>query len=153
MYFIIVVLFLLVCPAASVVIQAAQGHHSFGDPVLIARWWTFWAVGIRLFIAGIRQVIQPRFTAEEIFRIREPNVFPLVREIGFANLSMGAIGICSLVRISWVIPAAVAGGLYYGFAALGHIIQKNKNAKEYTAMVSDVFACLMLLVFTVRISV
>jgi hypothetical protein len=152
MYFIIVVLFLLVCPAASVVIQAAQGHHSFDDPVLIARWWTFWAVGIRLFIAGIRQVIQPRFTAEEIFRIREPNVFPLVREIGFANLSMGAIGICSLVRIGWVIPAAVAGGLYYGFAALGHITQKNKNVKEYTAMVSDVFACLMLLTFTVRIS-
>ena len=75
MYVIIVVLSLLVCPAASVVIQAAQGHHSFDDPVLIARWWTFWAVGIRLFIAGIRQVIQPRFTTEEIFRIRETKCF------------------------------------------------------------------------------
>jgi hypothetical protein len=118
--------------------------------VLIGRWWTFWAVGVRLFTAGIRQVIQPRFTAEQIFGIRDTAVLPIVREIGFANLSTGILGICSIFRSDWVIPAAVVGGLYYGFAGLGHVSQKNKNAKEYTAMTSDVFASLILAVFVLR---
>lgn len=152
MYFIVVGLFLFVCPAASVVIEASRAHHSVIDPVLIVRWWTFWAAGVRLFVAGIRQVIQPRFTSEAIFRIRGASVLPLVREIGFANLSMGAIGIWSVFQMSWVVPAAIAGGLYYGLAALGHIPQKDKNAKEYTAMISDAFACLILLVFAIIIS-
>jgi hypothetical protein len=152
MYFITVALFLFVCPSASVAVEALGSHHSLTDPVLIARWWTFWAVGVRLFVAGIRQVLQPRFTAEEIFGVREATALPLVREIGFGNLSMGTLGICSVFHMAWVIPAAVVGGLYYGLAALGHIPQKNKNAKEYTAMVSDVFACVILIVFAIRSS-
>ena len=150
LYFITVFLFVFVCPAASVGIGALRGHDSITDPFLIARWWTFWAAGVRLFLAGIRQVVQPRFTAEQIFELHDPSVLPLIREIGFGNLSMGAIAICSQFHLSWVTPAAIAGGLYYGLAALGHIPQKNKNAKEYTAMVSDIFACLMLLVFAIR---
>ena len=40
----------------------------------------------------------------------------------------------------WVISAAIVGGLHYGPAGLGHLPHKNKNAKEYIAMVSDWFA-------------
>ena len=43
----------------------------------------------------------------------------------------------SLFRIGWIVPAASLGGLYYGFAGAGPIPHKNKNAKEYTATVSD----------------
>ncbi|WP_371720521.1 DUF6790 family protein [Acidobacterium sp. S8] len=100
-------------------------------------------------IAGIRQVIQPRFTAEEIFGIRDRASFPIVREVGFANLSIGLLGICSLFHLGWVVPAAIAGGLYYGFAALGHIPQKSKNPKEYTAMISDGFVFLVLSTFLI----
>ncbi len=147
MYFIIVVLFLLACPLASAVIEALRFHETLADLTLIGRWWTFWAVGVRLFTAGIWQVVQPRFTAEEIFGIRDMSVLPIVREIGFANLSVGTLGICSIFRTGWVIPAAVVGGLYYGFAGLSHLPQKNKNAKEYTAMISDGFAAFILAVF------
>jgi hypothetical protein len=146
MYFVVVLLFLFVLPSASVAMAALHSHHSLLDPVLIARWWTFWAVGVRLFIAGLRQVVQPRFTAEEIFEIRDAGVLPIVRELGFANLSMGFIALCSLVRLDWTIPAAIVGGLYYGLAGLGHIGQRNKNTKESTAMISDIFACLVLLI-------
>jgi hypothetical protein len=71
----------------------------------------FWAGGVRLLIAGIRQVVQPRFTAEEIFRIHDRASFPIVREVGFANLSTGLLGICSLFRVGWVVPAAIVAGL------------------------------------------
>jgi hypothetical protein len=105
---------------------------------------------VRLFIAGARQVAQPRFTAQDIFRIHDPASFPIVREVGFANLSFGVLGLCSLFRPGWVIPAAIAGGLYYGLAALGHVPSKNKNAKEYTAMLTDAFVFLVLAVFVVK---
>ena len=146
MYFAIVVLLLFILPAASVAIEALRSSHSFLDPVLVLRWWTFWAVGVRLFVAGIRQVVQPRFTAEEIFEIRDASVLPIIREIGFANLSMGFIALCSLVRPDWTIPAAIVGGLYYGLAGLGHVTRRKRNAKESTAMISDLFACLVLLI-------
>ena len=150
MYFASVVLFLLVCPVASVAIEAGRLHESFASVALIGRWWTFWAVGVRLFVAGIRQVVQPRFTAEEIFGIRDANALPIVREIGFANLSMGTLGILSVVRSEWVIAAALVGGLYYGLAGFVHLPRKEKNAKEYTAMVSDWLVACVLGWFVVR---
>jgi hypothetical protein len=150
MYFAIVILFLLVCPLASVVIEAGRLHEGLTGLALIGRWWTFWAVGVRLLVAGVRQVVQPRFTAEEIFGIHDAGALPIVREIGFANLAIGTLGIVSVVRSDWVIPAAMVGGLYYALAGLGHLPHKDKNAKEYTAMVSDWFAATVLGWFVVR---
>jgi hypothetical protein len=146
MYFATVILFLLVCPAVSVGIEAMRSHQAATSVALVARWWVFWAVGIRLFVAGVRQVIQPRFTAEEIFGVREVGAQPMVREIGFANLSMGLLATCSVFHRDWVVPAAIVGGLYYGLAGLGHVGRASRNAKEQMAMISDAFAAVVLLV-------
>jgi hypothetical protein len=150
MYFVVVLLLLLILPAVSVLLESAHSHHTLGLLFLIGRWFVFWSVGIRLFIAGIRQVVQPEFTAEEIFNIHDPASFPIVREVGFANLAMGFLGICTLFRAGWIVPTAIAGGLYYGLAGVGHIFQKNKNAKELIAMISDEFIFVILLVFVLE---
>src|SRR5580704_16457999 len=126
MYFLLVIFVLLVFPAASIVAEAALSQHALPLITLTGKWLVFWAVGIRLFIAGARQVAQPQFTAEEIFRIHDPASFAIVREVGFANLSMGLLGICSIYRLGWTIPAALAGGLFYGLAGLGHVFQESK---------------------------
>ncbi len=130
MYLASILLLLLVLPAASVAVELTEAHPAAAIVFLIGKWFTFWAVGIRLFIAGARQVAQPSFTAEGIFGIRDSSALPLVREIGFANLSVG--------------------GLYYGLAGFGHVFSKQKNAKEYAAMISDGFAFLVLLAFVAR---
>ena len=137
---------MLIFPGASMIAEAAFSPHAFSMIFLTGRWFVFWAVGIRLFIAGARQVIQPQFTAREIFGIHDRASFAIVREVGFANLSMGTLGICSLFRVGWVVPAALVGGLYYGLAGMGHIPRKAKNAKEYIAMISDGFVFLVLMV-------
>jgi hypothetical protein len=147
MYFAVVLLLLLILPVASVITESAHSHHTLSLLFLTGRWFVFWAVGVRLFIAGIRKVIQPQFTAEEIFAIHDPASFAIVREVGFANLSMGLLGICTLFHNDWIVPAAIVGGLYYGLAGPGHIFQKNKNAKELTAMISDEFVFVILLIF------
>jgi hypothetical protein len=146
MYFVTVILLLLVLPIASVATQAVLSHHTLSILFLTGRWFAFWAVGVRLFIAGVRQVVQPRFTAEEIFEIHDLKALVIVRELGFANLSMGLLGLYSLVRASWIVPGALVGGLYYGFAGIGHVIRDNKNAKEQMAMISDLLISLLLLI-------
>lgn len=137
MYFASVILLLFVLPCVSIAIQWPSGAHATAP--LIGKWFVFWGVGVRLFLAGLRQTVQPRFTAEEIFEIHEIKSHAIVRELGFANLSLGTLGICSLVRAEWMLPAAIVGGLYYGLAAVGHVFRKSRNAKEYVAMVSDFF--------------
>jgi hypothetical protein len=149
MYFATVILLLLIFPVASVTIETLRSGQTMSLMFLIGKWFVFWAVGVRLFIAGARQVVQPRFTAEEIFGIRDRGSFAIVREVGFANLSMGLLGICSIVRPDWIVPAAIVGGLYYGLAGAGHIFHSNKNAKENVAMISDGFIFLLLLAFVV----
>lgn len=150
MYIAIVILLMVVCPALSVAIEVSASHHAVNLVFLVGKWFVFWAVGIRMLTAGIRQTLQPQFTAGEIFGIRNPEAHGIVREVGFGNLAMGTLGICSLFRPAWIVPAALVGGLYYGLAGLGHIFRSDKNAIEQTALFSDAFAFLVLLVFVVR---
>lgn len=82
MYFVIVILFMLVCPATWVLAASAASHHTVSIYFLIAKWYVFWAVGVRLFTAGIRQVLQPRFTSNVIFGIQGSETQAIVREVG-----------------------------------------------------------------------
>ena len=147
MYFAAIVLLLLILPLTSIAVVASFSWHMMTDMQVVGKWFVFWAVGIRLFLAGVRQVLQPSFTSVEIFAIYEPKAFAIVRELGFANLSMGTLGILSLWHQGWTLPAAIVGGLYYGLAGLGHVKQPRKNAKEYAAMITDVFAFAVLLAY------
>lgn len=149
MYLISILVLLILAPAISVIAQYATSGAPL-DPIgLIGAWMTFWAVGVRLFIAGVRQVLQPGFTAKDIFQIDDPRAGGLVREIGFSNLSMGFLGLASFLRPEWLVPAAIAGGLYYGLAGLGHLVKGERNEKETVAMLTDFFAFIVLAVFVV----
>jgi hypothetical protein len=150
MYLASILLMLLILPAASVAAEITLTHPAVGIMFLAGKWFTFWAVGVRLFVAGVRQVLQPSFTAASIFGIRDSSVLPLIREIGFGNLSMGMLGIWALFHVSWIVPAAIVGGLYYGLAGAGHVTTQNRNSKAYIAMVSDGYAFLVLLGFVVH---
>lgn len=147
-YLLTVLLLLLVVPAGCVLGEALMR----GAPDLwwlIGKWFTFWACGVRLFVAGLRQTFGPAFTAKEIFRVDDPAAHPIVREIGFGNLAMGTLALASLAVPAWILPAAIVGGLYYGLAGLGHVLNKERNPKEQVALVSDLWIFLLLAAFTV----
>jgi hypothetical protein len=65
MYFASVLLLMFVLPVFCILVQSADHPFLQTLPFLTLKWFVFWAVGVRLFIAGIRQVVQPSFTAEE----------------------------------------------------------------------------------------
>lgn len=74
MYFISVILLLTVFPAGSVAIDLVWGGGA-DKMALIGKWFVFWAIGVRLFMAGMRQVARPQFTVEGIFEItRRPSL-------------------------------------------------------------------------------
>jgi hypothetical protein len=149
LYLAAIILLLFVFPAGSVVIEALWLRDSADVMVLVGKWFVFWGVGVRLFIAGVRQVIEPQFTAEGIFDIKDRAALAIVREVGFANLSMGTLGLSSLFEAAWVLPAAIVGGLYYGLAGAGHLARGKRNFNEQAALISDLAMFLLLGIFTV----
>ena len=140
MYVVIVVLLLGVLPSGSVFAEQHFWHSTLPLMDLIGKWFTFWAVGARLAIAGLRQSIQPRFTAREIFNLKGDEALPIVRELGLANISMGTLGLVSLwlPAVTW--PAALVGGLYYGLAGALHVGRGEKTFNERFAMITDLLA-------------
>ena len=146
MYLATILLLLLIFPALAAGIDISI-HPAASAVWLTGKWFTFFAVGVRLFIAGIRQNLQPGFTAVDIFKIEDPKAYGLVREIGFGNLAIGAAGLLSLALPSWLPAAAFVGGLYYGLAGLGHAVKTERNGKEQVALISDMLICLLLMAF------
>jgi hypothetical protein len=150
--YIVIVLLMFVLPIMSIFSEIwfrGTGNIIF----LIGKWFVFWAVGVRLFSAGLRQAITPRFTAKEIFEIEDDKPLQVVQELGFANISIGLLGICAVLNAGWIAPAALAGGLFYGLAGLRHSIEKEKNPLEKFVMLSDLLIFIILLIYLVNSTV
>jgi hypothetical protein len=148
MYVFIVIALMLAFPLVSILAQIILTDHSAlrGASYLavVAKWYVFWAVGVRLSLAGFRQIIQPRYTAETILRLKGDESLFFVRELGFANVAMGSVGIGSLFAALWVTPAAMLGAIYYGLAGINHCFHTGRNQLQNVALVSDLFAAMVL---------
>jgi hypothetical protein len=148
MYVTMVIALMLALPLISIVAQIVLTDHGalHGAAYLavVAKWYVFWAVGARLSLAGLRQIIQPRYTAETILGMKGAEALFFVRELGFANLAMGSVGVASQASPPWVTPAAMLGAIYYGLAGINHCFHKDRNKLENVALVSDLFAALVL---------
>ena len=102
-----------------------------------------------MLVAGIQQSTKPAFTAKEIFHIDSPDCYPIVRELGFANICFGLVGIISLFKPDWRIVSAFASGVYYAFAALLHIVKKPVSMNEKFALWTDLIIFAVLLAYFV----
>ena len=148
-YLAIVLLLMFVLPLLSIIIEWGIHKQPSSMMYLTGKWFLFWAVGVRLLSAGLKQAIQPSFTAREIFHIENEESFIVVRELGFANICLGAIGIISLFIPGWRMAAAFAGGLFFGIAGVGHLIKGAVSTNEWIALVSDVFIFLVMAAYLI----
>lgn len=133
------------------IVSAAIDHWYFGSatPVIasLGRWFVFWAAGVRLMLAGIRQILRPQFTARQIFQITDGGVLPIVRELGFANFATGVVGTISIGYVSFVLPVAIAAAIFHGLAGVQHATIKERTSNQTIALASDLFVFAMLAVY------
>jgi hypothetical protein len=123
-----VYVFTIALPFAAVVIEAI-GNMGRISTVVIAKWFLFFAIGIRFLLVGIKQMTMTKSRTGEIF------------------LSFGAIGFISLLVPSWRIVSAFSSSLYYGTAACAHFFKKPSSSDEMFIMLSNgcIFLVLVLL--------
>ena len=145
MYFASVLMLTLVLPLGSAYAEHELVRESLPWMLLVGKWWAFWAGGARLFIAGVRQQVQPRFTSQTIFGIGSDDPLPFIRELGMANCAMGVLGMTAAFVPAFVLPAAIVSGLYYLQAGVGHVRHGGRNLRRNVAMVSDLTVAVALL--------
>jgi len=146
LYLAVVSLTMVILPLASIAIE----HALYPLAPLVAmtgKWFVFWGVGVRLTLAGARQVMRPHFTARDIFQMTSDEALPLVRELGIANLASGLVGLLAILAPSFSLPVAISAGVFYGVAGFRHALEKQRSRNATIAMVSDLFLFAVLAVF------
>jgi hypothetical protein len=137
MYIAAVSLLMFIFPIASVLLESIANKNHAGLILLIGKWFVFWAIGVRLFTAGLRQSIKPGLTSEGILGIKGREVWIIVRELGFANITIGLAGIVTLWKPEWRLAVAFIGGLFLLLDGILHIASRQRNFEENVAMYSD----------------
>ena len=79
LYEISVIIFFILLPVIASTVNILINKSEIGPFSLIFKWFVFSGVGLRLLTAGLKQSINPSFTAKEIFKVNEENSFRIVR--------------------------------------------------------------------------
>ena len=141
MYIILVLLQTLILPLLAGSIQLVNAG---GRPLVVfGIWWAFWGVGSRLLVAGISQLVNPGRTAKGILGSNDPGAEMVVHELGYANLSMGLIGMATAFVPGWGILGSLAGAIFLGLAGLRHVAKHGKNRNENVATWTDLLVFVM----------
>lgn len=146
MHLVTIVGLTVVLPIAFTANELISSSDTAAVLLVAGEWFVFWAVGIRLLGAGLRQVLQPSFTAETIFKIHDRGAQKLVTEIGFGNIALGLVAALSLAFPSWLIPSGLAGGLFLALAGGKHLLNADRTREENIAMLTDLFVALVVAV-------
>jgi len=141
---VVIVALMVVLPVVSILAEYLLSAGVASLVALVGKWFVFWAVGWRLLLAGAWQIGNPAYTAQTIFRIADPSAHRLVAEIGFGNVAIGTLAVLSIFNAAWVIPAAIAGLLFYALAGAKHVFNKDRTGPENLAMISDIFIAVVL---------
>jgi hypothetical protein len=149
MYVPVVLLLTIIAPVATALVRQFVLNDTAPQIVLLGEAYVFWAGGVRLLLAGLRQVFQPKFTAQQIFEITDEKPLQIVQELGFANLSMGLLCLISPLIPGAPLTGAIVAGAYYGLAGLKHFTTKSTHtANRRLAMWTDVLVFVVLAIYT-----
>ena len=147
MYYLVIAALMLVLPAASIFIESSLCFHGVPNVGLAGIWFVFWSVGMRLLLAGLRQIVQPRYTAATVLGIAGTESFLVVRELGIANTAIGITALCSIFFPGWIPACALVGLIFYGLAGINHLAHPNRTPLQNAAMGSDFFAAMVMLAY------
>ncbi|MCJ8143754.1 hypothetical protein MKI84_12590 [Ancylobacter sp. A5.8] len=143
-YYAVIALTMVILPVLSIASELVSNGTLAGLLGIFTKWFVFWAVGVRLVLAGVSQILRPGYTLKHILGVDEPRAYVIAQELGFANLAIGAAGLISLLLPGWSLPLAFIGGVFLGLAGYNHMRRPARNMRENVAMASDLFAAAIL---------
>ncbi len=140
------VVLMIVLPVCAILVETIFWKTS-ADPALIAKWFIFWGLGVRLFIYGAIQLFKPAFAAFRIFRLRNKGSIPVIKELGAMNISVSAIAILSFFNEDIFRAASIPGCIFFGLAILRHLTGKEENNKEIISLITDLIMFVVSLLY------
>ena len=104
---------------------------------IIGKWFIFWALGIRLVIAGLMQLFNPIYT-NNLLQLNL-NDFIIIQELGLANFSIGLLCIISFFKKLLQKYVCLYMFIFFIGASTLHIIRiKNINFDELITLVTNI---------------
>jgi hypothetical protein len=119
---------------------------------LLLLWYLGVGIGVGSLFSGLVQVISPEIVAQSTGW----GYSPFLREVGFANISYGILGLLAVRFRNFWAPAIIAYAVFMWGAAAGHIyeIQQTANlsagnagAVLYLDILMPLFLIILLLVY------
>ena len=119
---------------------------------LLLLWYLGVGIGVGSLFSGLVQVISPEIVAQSTGW----GYSPFLREVGFANISYGILGLLAVRFRNFWAPAIIAYAVFMWGAAAGHIyeIQQNANLSVgnagtvlYLDILMPLFLIILLLVY------
>ncbi len=126
----------IVLPICSIIWEHLQ-HSTVINPVLIAKWFIFWGMGIYFCIMGIAQMLRPAFAAKLLFLSKTPGFSELIIQLGIINISIGVLAILSLLDVHALKLAASVAIAYFGLSTLLSFFRKRDIRFDTFRLITD----------------
>jgi hypothetical protein len=85
---------------------------------VVTKWLVFWSLGVGGIVAGLMQSINPSYTANFLDVV--VNDMIIIKELGYANFSMGLLAILSVKYSNYRKPAALVMGMFLLGCTVNH---------------------------------
>ena len=103
---------------------------------LIGKWFAFWAIGVRLMLAGCTQLASRRSKSRDVFAAREDSKI-VKKATGVADIVLAAMGFLCFEIGEASLLATITLGIYMGLACLQQDFKKPATITGWINMVYD----------------
>ena len=142
--YIIITMFLL--PTICYLIENRKAKVTGVD---VCKWYIFWTIGFRALTTGAMQFLNSSYTMELLQVSEESKI--IIMELGFAQFGIGLIGILSIWKKSFRVPAIITYGIFMLGASIIHIVRfTTANAEEIVSLAGDLFVLVIAVVYFVQ---
>ena len=142
--YIIITMFLL--PTICYLIENRKARVTGVD---VCKWYIFWTIGFRALTTGAMQFLNSSYTMELLQVSEESKI--IIMELGFAQFGIGLIGILSICKKSFRVPAIITYGIFMLGASIIHIVRfTTANAEEIVSLAGDLFVLVIAVVYFVQ---
>lgn len=130
----------ILCPLTAILVELGirkKKGHQYNITAVASKWLSFFVIGIRALVSGCMQAFNPAFTGA-LLQV-EMNDYIVIKELGYAAIGTGVIGVLSLKKESFRIPAAISRAIFIFCCTFNHLTRIDVvNIGEIIVIITDI---------------